>query len=78
MALLDTVGAMGIAPEGLLHVAQSLYHDHVPAKALGLSTVWVDRRSGRSGGGATPAPPPDVRPDWTYPTLGALADAVEE
>ena len=30
----------------LLHVAQSLFHDHVPAKALGLPTVWIDRRGG--------------------------------
>ncbi|HWH11820.1 MAG TPA: haloacid dehalogenase type II, partial [Solirubrobacteraceae bacterium] len=28
----------------ILHVAQSLFHDHVPAKALGMTTVWVDRR----------------------------------
>jgi FMN phosphatase YigB (HAD superfamily) len=57
-------------------VAQSLYHDHVPAKAIGLSTVWIDRRAGRPGSGATPAAP-DVRPDWTFPTLAAFADAVE-
>ena len=31
-------------PEGrLLHVAQSLFHDHVPAKAAGLPTVWINR-----------------------------------
>ncbi len=39
----------------ILHVAQSLFHDHVPAKQLGLTTVWVDRRHGRDGFGATPA-----------------------
>jgi 2-haloalkanoic acid dehalogenase type II len=75
-ALLDTAGAMGIAADALLHVAQSLYHDHVPAKAIGLSTVWIDRRAGRSGGGATPAAP-EVRPDWTFPSMAAFADAVE-
>ena len=40
--------------ERILHVAQSLFHDHVPAKELGLSTVWVDRRHDREGFGATP------------------------
>jgi 2-haloacid dehalogenase len=58
--------------ERILHVAQSLYHDHVPAKALGMTTVWVDRRQGR-GGGATP--PAEAVPDLTVPDLAALADA---
>ena len=35
--------------ERILHVAQSLFHDHVPAKALGLTTVWIDRRHDRRG-----------------------------
>ncbi|HEY4228347.1 MAG TPA: haloacid dehalogenase type II, partial [Candidatus Limnocylindrales bacterium] len=34
---------IGLPPSRILHVAQSLYHDHVTAKRLGLSTVWVDR-----------------------------------
>ena len=35
----------------ILHVAQSLFHDHVTAKRLGLTTVWIDRRGGRGGNG---------------------------
>jgi 2-haloacid dehalogenase len=58
--------------ERILHVAQSLFHDHVPAKALGMTSVWIDRRQGRPGGGATP--PADARPDLTVPTLEAFAD----
>ena len=42
----------------LLHVAQSLYHDHEPAKAAGLPTVWIDRRHDRTGTGATPTAGP--------------------
>jgi 2-haloacid dehalogenase len=64
---------VGGPPERVLHVAQSLYHDHVPAKALGLATVWIDRRLGRPGSGATP--PAEARPDLTFPTLEAFADA---
>jgi putative hydrolase of the HAD superfamily len=60
--------------DGLLHVAQSLYHDHVPAKAAGLSTVWIDRRHGRTGTGATPEAAA-VTPDWTFPSMVAFADA---
>jgi 2-haloacid dehalogenase len=56
----------------ILHVAQSLYHDHVPAKRLGLSTVWVDRRHGLTGSGATP--PATARPDLTVPDMATLAD----
>ncbi|HVM29626.1 MAG TPA: haloacid dehalogenase type II [Candidatus Limnocylindrales bacterium] len=46
---------IGASPEKVLHVAQSLYHDHVPAKRLGLATAWVNRRHGRPGSGATPS-----------------------
>ena len=57
----------------ILHVAQSLYHDHVPAKALGLTTVWIDRRHDRPGAGATP--PADARPDLTFPDMASFAAA---
>jgi 2-haloacid dehalogenase len=66
------VERLGLPTERILHVAQSLYHDHVPAKALGLSTVWVDRRQGRSGSGATP--PAAATPDLTVKDMATLAD----
>ncbi len=73
--LLDTVGRMGIEPKRLLHVAQSLYHDHVPAKAAALSTVWINRRNGRAGWGATLPPDAAVEPDWTFPSMADFAAA---
>ena len=33
----------GVEKEGLVHVAQSLFHDHRPAKRVGIQSVWVDR-----------------------------------
>ena len=63
---------LGVPRERILHVAQSLYHDHVPAKALGLTTVWVDRRGGRAGSGATP--PASAAPDLVVPDMRSLAD----
>jgi 2-haloacid dehalogenase len=61
-------------PRGrILHVAQSLFHDHVPAKALGLSTIWINRRHGRPGSGATP--PADASPDATFPDMASFAEA---
>jgi 2-haloacid dehalogenase len=57
--------------ERILHVAQSLFHDHVPAKALGMTTVWIDRRQGRGGGAS---PDVEARPDATFPSMQAFAD----
>jgi 2-haloacid dehalogenase len=56
----------------ILHAAQSLFHDHVPGKELGLTTVWVDRRQGRPGSGATP--PASATPDLTVPDMRTFAD----
>jgi 2-haloacid dehalogenase len=62
---------VGLPPSRMLHIAQSLFHDHVPAKRLGLSTVWVDRRGDRPGFGATP--PAEATPDLTVPDMATLA-----
>jgi 2-haloacid dehalogenase len=63
---------IGLPTERILHVAQSLFHDHVPAKQLGLATVWVDRRQGRAGAGATP--PAAAEPDLRVPDMATLAE----
>jgi 2-haloacid dehalogenase len=63
---------IGLPTSRILHVAQSLFHDHVPAKRLGLSTVWVNRRGDRAGSGATP--PAEAKPDLEVPDMATLAD----
>jgi 2-haloacid dehalogenase len=68
---------LGIPRGRLLHVAQSLYHDHVPARAAGLPTVWIDRRHDKPGWGATPDPGAPVTPDRTFTSMAAFADAVD-
>ena len=55
----------------ILHVAQSLFHDHVPAKALGMKSVWIDRRQGRGGGASIEV---EAHPDATFPSMVAFAD----
>jgi 2-haloalkanoic acid dehalogenase type II len=70
---LDVIEGMGVPRKDVVHVAQSLYHDHAPAQALGLRTVWVDRRRGKSSQGATPPAPAGVQPTWTVPSLSELA-----
>jgi 2-haloacid dehalogenase len=57
--------------ERILHVAQSLYHDHVPAKDLGMTSVWIDRRQGRGGGASLEVV---AHPDATFPSMQAFAD----
>jgi 2-haloacid dehalogenase len=75
---LEVAAGWGATPQQVLHVAQSLYHDHVPAKRLGLSTVWVRRPSPRGDFGAARDPGEAVQPDLTVHSLGELADVVED
>nr|MDP9263724.1 HAD-IA family hydrolase [Acidobacteriota bacterium] len=62
---------IALPPDQVLHCAQSVYHDIVPARALGLATVWVNRR-GAKGGGATKAA--QGQPDLEVPDLKTLAE----
>jgi 2-haloacid dehalogenase len=59
--------------ERIVHVAQSLFHDHVPAKRLGMTSVWIDRRGDRQGSGATP--PAAASPDMTFADMRSFAEA---
>ena len=65
---------IGVPQERILHVAQSLFHDIAPANALGLSSVWVNRRQNKAGSGATPSA--QARPDLEVPDLRTLAGKI--
>ncbi|MCZ4517199.1 HAD-IA family hydrolase [Rhodococcus ruber] len=67
---------LGVPRSRLLHVAQSLFHDHVPAKRHGISSVWIDRRHDRPGWGATPEPTEKYSFDMRFPSMAAFATAV--
>lgn len=62
---------VNLPSDQILHVGASIYHDVIPASSLGLSTVWVNRRSEQSGSGA--ALPREGKPDLTVPDLQTLA-----
>ena len=62
----------------LLHVAQSLFHDHIPAKRHGLPSVWINRRHERPGWGATPAPSEEWSYDLEFTSMADFADTVDQ
>jgi 2-haloacid dehalogenase len=70
---------LGVTSEAILHVGQSLFHDHAPAKAAGLDTVWIDRQRLSEGGdwGATRRLEERPEPDHVFFSLAELAAAVE-
>jgi len=57
----------------LLHAAESLYHDVVPAHTLGIATAWVNRRQGRISAATKLVA---AEPDLEVPTLHALAETI--
>jgi 2-haloacid dehalogenase len=62
---------VAVPRERLLHVAESLYHDVVPARSLGIATVWVNRRKGKPAAASKRVA---AQPDLEVSDLGALAD----
>jgi len=65
----------GFDKPDVLHVAQSLFHDHAPANRAGLVSAWIDRRHDQKGWGATMAPPGTPHYDFRFESMAALADA---
>ena len=61
---------LGVTKDLILHVAQSLFHDHGPAKSIGMTTVHISRR----GNGA--APVASATPDQVFPDMKSFAAAV--
>jgi putative hydrolase of the HAD superfamily len=74
-ALQTTLEDLGITRDRLLHVAQSLFHDHVPAKRHHLPSVWINRRHDRPGWGATPQPQDEWRYDLQFTSMKDFAQA---
>lgn len=77
-ALDRALPGLGAERSELLHVAQSLFHDHVPAKREGLPSVWINRRHDRPGWGATPEPGADYSYDLEFGSMADFTDAVED
>ena len=64
---------LGVLPHEILHVAQSLTHDMVPATSQGMTTVWINRRHDIEGFGATAPPEGEYTIEWDF---NGMADFV--
>lgn len=74
--LLDHVRTdFGFDRKHILHTAQGLYHDHVPATAMGIATAWIDRRDETQGYAGTMPPPSDYRLDFTFKGMAPMVRA---
>ena len=73
--LIEKLGQVGYEKTSILHTAQSLFHDHLPANRFGLASAWIDRRHEQTGFGATPAPETLPRYDFRFTSLGEMAEA---
>ena len=71
--MLARLHSQGIERHRILHVAQSLVHDHAPCNELGLASCWINRQQGRIGAVGEVAS--RARYDFTFATMGELAEA---
>ena len=69
---------LGLERSDVLHTAQSLHHDHVPARKFGLANAWIDRQRLSEGGswGATERVETTPTADFVFFSLGEMAEAV--
>jgi 2-haloacid dehalogenase len=72
---INKVAELGVLKRQLLHTAQSLFHDHAPAQAAGLSTAWIDRRHQMEGWGATVPPESTPKFDFRFPSMADMVKA---
>ncbi|MEM6635350.1 MAG: haloacid dehalogenase type II [Pseudomonadota bacterium] len=73
--MLTGLDRIGIDRKQILHTAESLFHDHVPAKKFGLANCWIYRRHGQPGFGATRDPGTTPEFDFRFNSMAELVDA---
>lgn len=72
---------LGVKKENILHTAQSLAHDHIPAKEIGLTSAWIERGKDKEVknvmGGRLEDCKDKVDITWHYGSMREMADAVD-
>lgn len=73
--MLEALARREIGREDVLHIAESMFHDHVPATRQGLHKCWIYRRHEKQGFGATMNPGDVPVVDFRFNSMAALVDA---
>jgi 2-haloalkanoic acid dehalogenase type II len=76
--MIEKLGAAGFKKHDILHIAESLFHDHLPANRAGLASAWIYRRHAQKGFGATHPPEPMPRYDFQFTSMAEMAKAHQE
>ncbi len=69
---------MGVLPHEILHVAQSLTHDMLPATRMGMTKVWINRRHNVEGYGATVPPEGKYTIEWEFNSMADFVKAHQQ
>ena len=76
--MLDHLAKLDVAPTDILHTAQSLFHDHGPAKQVGLTSCWIDRRHDSAGWGATMPAPKEAAYEFRFTSMAEFVKAHQD
>jgi len=76
--MLDKLKSLGVTQSEVLHTAESMFHDHKPANAIGLASCWIYRRHNDQGFGATMNPGEMPKYDFRFTSMAELAKAHQE
>ena len=76
--MLQNLAVSGIAKNQVLHVAESLFHDHIPANKFEIDNCWIYRRHQKEGFGATKTPEKMPTFKFQFNSLVELADTAQK
>ena len=76
--MLAKLETLGVTKGEILHVAESMFHDHGPANRHGLASCWIFRRHDQEGFGATMNPGAIPKYDFRFTSMADLVKAHQE
>ena len=76
--MIATLQKDGVDKGQILHTAESLFHDHLPANRHGIASCWIYRRHGQQGFGATMNPGKTPKTDFRFDSMADLVKAHQE
>jgi 2-haloacid dehalogenase len=72
--MIQRLGEAGYQRHEILHTAESLFHDHLPANRVGLASAWIHRRHAQTGFGATHPPESMPKYDFRFASMKEMAE----